>query len=554
MELETSNLNLYSGNEILIRGAELLTERLAFNETFWFGVFGLFFALAIFFCVHGIYSHVRRAIESKIFILLCIPVIAWTGILFLDMWRPFAAPMQEWLDVGLYACQILIPGFLMLHVWSQTSYKPVTGGAFEATFLVPAIVIAIEAARLVLPVGDAILFVQPFLAVAWAVVVLVRSYLFCFNVFYQMPPQMRDSTKRMLIAISVNVGGLLIVQVFELSGVAANFIMSAVYIAMLIALDSAFFIANSANVIVTSREFVHASLSTIVITVSTKGAILDWNRKDKRTCYPLPSPVFMEPYRKYRERVIANCNATVSPYDNNILTTNVDDKEAHFLFTQHEIGYRGRKLGYLIEVSEVTESYSVLRYLEDIALVDSLTGLGSRNAYLRAVRRVHEGAKLPLLILVGDVNNLKYTNDTRGHLVGDRLLTEVAKAIRTHAPAGAQIYRIGGDEIALLLPGGDAPDAQAFIARVSEALGLMKDKDFGTPSIAWGYAVMRKATENYNEVFKAADAIMYEVKKVAKSVSLSGIVPEETEEAPKAPAVPPVPDLPDTSDTPEKTV
>jgi diguanylate cyclase (GGDEF)-like protein len=299
--------------------------------------------------------------------------------------------------------------------------------------------------------------------------------------------------------------------------------------ALIIALQTlftAFFIANSSNVIVTGRDFVFQNLSTIVLTVSRKGNILDWNKKEKDGCAPLPNPMYKEPYPQYRQRIIDTYNGIVSKYDENILSVKVGGDENHLLFTWHDIGFLDRKFGYLVEISDVTKSYQTIRYFEEIALSDNLTGLHNRNAYIEEVKQIGIAENMPLCIIVGDVNNLKKTNDSIGHLHGDRLLRMIADAIKEAAQGSFFIARIGGDEIAILARNSEADAARAFTEAVDAILAQIDDEHFGVPSISWGWAVMHDAAEDYNSLFREADAVMYESKKRLKEISLSGVVPE----------------------------
>jgi GGDEF domain-containing protein len=59
---------------------------------------------------------------------------------------------------------------------------------------------------------------------------------------------------------------------------------------------------------------------------------------------------------------------------------------------------------------------------------------------------------------------------------------------------------------------------------MTDTFNAIDDVDFGIPSISWGYSVMYDITENYNDVFRAADAIMYEAKRKAREVSIRGVV------------------------------
>jgi diguanylate cyclase (GGDEF)-like protein len=180
-----------------------------------------------------------------------------------------------------------------------------------------------------------------------------------------------------------------------------------------------------------------------------------------------------------------------------------------------------------VEISEVTTSYSVLRYLEEIALFDNLTGVRNRNAYIDTAKQIVTEENMPLLILVGDVNNLKKVNDSRGHLYGDRLLIAITKIIREKAPKGADVFRIGGDEFVLLVPKANDEAAQEFASAVEEACAHPDDPDIDAPSISWGHAVMRAVDGDYNEAFKEADAILYESKRRMQIESIAGIVPAE---------------------------
>ena len=331
----------------------------------------------------------------------------------------------------------------------------------------------------------------------------------------------------MLIAISVIVAAQGISGYVGAAQHLTHLLLAVAYMIALYTLFSSFFIANAANVIVTSREFVFASLSTFVITVSVKGNILDWNRKAKDSCMVMPKPRFKEPYEHYRKRILETCNGTVSPHDENIVNLLGEESENNFLFTWHEIGFKGNKFGYLVEIADVTNIYTKLRYIESIAYYDNLTSLHNRNAYMERVMQLHKAESMPLLIVIGDVNNLKNINDAYGHLAGDQLLLAITQAVKNNTPEGGFVARIGGDEIVMLLPRTREEQANTFIDGVTRELNALRHPEIGSPSVSWGYSIMRDAAEDYNNVFRAADAIMYEAKRKSREKSISGIVPLE---------------------------
>ncbi len=113
----------------------------------------------------------------------------------------------------------------------------------------------------------------------------------------------------------------------------------------------------------------------------------------------------------------------------------------------------------LLQVQDVTERRryeSELRYLADH---DPLTGLLNRRAFARELEAHLEhvrryGATGAAMVL--DLDHFKNINDTLGHGTGDELIVALASALREELGERVAIARLGGDELALLIPDGDA--------------------------------------------------------------------------------------------------
>jgi PleD family two-component response regulator len=100
------------------------------------------------------------------------------------------------------------------------------------------------------------------------------------------------------------------------------------------------------------------------------------------------------------------------------------------------------------------ERHRLTAELELLAKYDSLTGLANRMLFQDfldgAIGRADRGHRqLGLMFL--DLDFFKYINDTYGHLVGDELLIEVAKRLKSCVRAGDLVARLGGDEFAIVL-------------------------------------------------------------------------------------------------------
>ena len=109
--------------------------------------------------------------------------------------------------------------------------------------------------------------------------------------------------------------------------------------------------------------------------------------------------------------------------------------------------------GVLVHASE--RRAALLAMLQRQAAIDPLTGLATRRVLDQTANSVLGGASAHTgtgLILV-DVDHFKTVNDRFGHLAGDEVLVAIAALLTQHVRADSVVSRMGGDEIAILLPG-----------------------------------------------------------------------------------------------------
>lgn len=146
------------------------------------------------------------------------------------------------------------------------------------------------------------------------------------------------------------------------------------------------------------------------------------------------------------------------------------------------------------------------RRSEQEAKIDPLTGLGNRRAFDEAMARAREAARAGVgssLILM-DVDRLKEVNDTLGHAVGDDALRAVAQAVTSRTRAGDEVFRVGGDEFAVLVHGGDP---SILAERLKAPIRFREPEPWLTVSA--GVASWEEGSDPYVR----ADARMYEMKR-----------------------------------------
>ncbi len=157
---------------------------------------------------------------------------------------------------------------------------------------------------------------------------------------------------------------------------------------------------------------------------------------------------------------------------------------------------------------------------KETAFKDPLTGAKSKHAYLLHEQEmdasISEGRAGDFAVLVCDVNGLKKINDTQGHKAGDEYIRQsfvMICDIFQHSP----VYRIGGDEFVVVLSGRD------YVIRRELVLAL---HDRSVEHIGKGGVVISGGLSEYmqggdlsfHSVFERADALMYEEKKLLKSL------------------------------------
>ncbi|MDX6680799.1 MAG: hypothetical protein QOG94_838 [Solirubrobacteraceae bacterium] len=141
----------------------------------------------------------------------------------------------------------------------------------------------------------------------------------------------------------------------------------------------------------------------------------------------------------------------------------------------------GRPRHFIAQVQDITQRRNHERQLQHMADHDPLTGLLNRRSFERELtshvtRVARYGASGAVLVI--DLDNFKYLNDSQGHNAGDELIVRIAQALRTRLRESDVLARLGGDEFAILLPNEEEAESRA----VAEAL-LEVVSDQTTPAL-----------------------------------------------------------------------
>ena len=165
----------------------------------------------------------------------------------------------------------------------------------------------------------------------------------------------------------------------------------------------------------------------------------------------------------------------------------------------------------------------LLQQAEVLAATDPLTGLYNRRqlfalaAYeLPRARHLHH----PLSVLAIDIDYFKQINDTHGHLIGDKILRNVATAFQTCLRQDDILARTGGDEFVVLLPATDLHEAASVADRIRVAVERLLIHTAELPlrlTVSIGVAPLAENVIDLDALLLQADEALYTAKRTGRA-------------------------------------
>ncbi|WP_295421639.1 sensor domain-containing diguanylate cyclase [Sulfurovum sp.] len=162
------------------------------------------------------------------------------------------------------------------------------------------------------------------------------------------------------------------------------------------------------------------------------------------------------------------------------------------------------------------ENAFLYKKVEELAMVDSLTGINNRHYFNEVLRQETEKVKRyrhPICLLIMDVDNFKMINDTFGHVTGDRILRSVADILRVAVRESDFLARFGGDEFVIIMP--EAKESHAFVLakRIQDMIARWNAKE-STPGLKMNLSIgiHEGNADNIDTLLAEADRDLYQCK------------------------------------------
>lgn len=158
--------------------------------------------------------------------------------------------------------------------------------------------------------------------------------------------------------------------------------------------------------------------------------------------------------------------------------------------------------------------------------VDSLTRIGNRNKMLEDSKKLIEdsiNSKISISIGLIDIDYFKECNDTYGHIKGDECLKAVAKAISESIGDKGSVYRYGGDEFLILIPGIAVSEITNIGIKIKERMNELKIPNTKSPissiiTLSQGYTqAFADEGDSIETLVNLADQVLYSVKRCGRN-------------------------------------
>ena len=145
---------------------------------------------------------------------------------------------------------------------------------------------------------------------------------------------------------------------------------------------------------------------------------------------------------------------------------------------------------------------------------DALTGLLNRKSLMAHFAEVAKQAEMTgrsVCMVLMDIDHFKAVNDEHGHARGDAVLRDAADLMRAHLRSFELVYRVGGEEFLVLMPGVDRQGGRVVAERLREALERSRCGELAVTA-SFGVAMATGNAVRFESLFDAADKALYRAK------------------------------------------
>jgi len=188
-----------------------------------------------------------------------------------------------------------------------------------------------------------------------------------------------------------------------------------------------------------------------------------------------------------------------------------DGKKIDVFLQGFPINLSNGQIGIYALYTDISQRKKKEREIRFLSFHDEMTGLYNRRYFKNELERLESSRKLPVAVVIGDLDGLKKINDAYGHKMGDKFIMSTAQILKNTSRSEDVAARIGGDEFAVILPKTDAESVHKYCQRIRENIDKFNQQN-DLPqelSISLGASVLKNSSQSLDEIFNEADQKMY---------------------------------------------
>ena len=176
-----------------------------------------------------------------------------------------------------------------------------------------------------------------------------------------------------------------------------------------------------------------------------------------------------------------------------------------------------------------SDFYRVIITFDDISMLvnqlttDSLTQVPNKMHFdlmFKYALNIHRRQDKPLSLIFFDIDHFKKVNDNYGHLIGDKILYNIAQLVKRCLRKSDTVARWGGEEFVILLPNTSRKDAYKVAQTLRETIEKKVFEDVGHITSSFGVSEL-KEDEKSDEFLKRADKLLYAAKANGRNMVVS---------------------------------
>ncbi|PTX17488.1 PAS domain S-box-containing protein/diguanylate cyclase (GGDEF) domain-containing protein [Halanaerobium congolense] len=199
-----------------------------------------------------------------------------------------------------------------------------------------------------------------------------------------------------------------------------------------------------------------------------------------------------------------------------VMTLKKDGEIGYSCMHEKIIELPNGEIGIISIQSDVTDKVESENKIKYASYHDSLTDLYNRSYIEKKIQKLNREDKLPLAVIMADLNALKLVNDSYGHHQGDKLIIKTAEILKNSCREEDLIARWGGDEFVILLPQTNQQAVKKIVKRIDQNIAaeyLKFENGNKLPlSAALGYSVKNYSYQDFFDILNEAESKMYKNK------------------------------------------